>query len=71
MTQTPTLVQDLSAFANDLHLRPTAEAVVEHVTQLCASGQQTAAIKALHTGTNVSKAPADDSAGTGSSRMLS
>ena len=39
MTQTPTHVQDLSPFANALHLIPTVEAVVEHnVAQLYASG---------------------------------
>ena len=64
MTQTPTLVQDLSPFANALHLHPTVEAVVEHnVTQLRASNQPIATIKAVHTGANASKAPADDAGG--------
>ena len=64
MTQTPTHVQDLSPFATALHLIPTVEAVVEHnVTQLCASGQPIATINAVHTGTNASKAPADDAGG--------
>ena len=64
MTQTPTLVQDLSPFANALHLNPTVEAVVEHnVSQLRASSQPIATIKAVHTGANASKAPADDAGG--------
>ena len=64
MTQTPTHVQDLSPFATALHLIPTVEAVVEHnVTQLHASGQPIATIKAVHTGANASKAPADDAGG--------
>ena len=59
MTQTPTLVQDLSPFANALHLNPTVEAVVEHnVSQNRASSQPIATIKAVHTGANASKAPA-------------
>ena len=64
MMQTPTLVQNLSPFANALHLHPTVEAVVEHnVTQLRASSQPIATIKAVHTGANASKAPADDAGG--------
>ena len=64
MAQTPTHVQDLSPFCTALHLIPTVEAVVEHnVAQLCASGQPIATIKAVHTGANVSKAPADDAGG--------
>ena len=64
MTQTPTHVQNLSPFATALRLIPTVEAVVEHnVTQLHASGQAIATIKAIHTGANASKAPADDAGG--------
>ena len=64
MTQTPTHVQDLSPFATALRLIPTVEAVVEHnVAQLHASGQPIATIKAVHTGANASKAPADDRTG--------
>ena len=64
MAQTPTHVQDLSPFCTALHLIPTVEAVVEHnVAQLRASGQPIATIKAVHTGANVSKAPADDAGG--------
>ena len=64
LNQTPTKVQDLSSFASALHLRPTVEAVVEHnVAQLHASGQPIATIKAVHTGANASKAPADDAGG--------
>ena len=64
MMQTPTLVQNLSPFANALHLHPTVAAVVEHnVTQLRASSQPIATIKAVHTGANASKAPADDAGG--------
>ena len=64
MTQTPTHVQDLSPFATALHLIPTVEAVVEHnVAQLHASGQPIATIKAIHTGANASKVPADDAGG--------
>ena len=64
LNQTPTKVQDLSSFARALHLRPTVEAVVEHnVAQLHASGQPIATIKAVHTGANASKAPADDAGG--------
>ncbi len=64
MTQTPTRVQDLSPFANALHLHPTIQAVVEHnVTQLQASGKAIATIKAVHAGPNASKASADDAGG--------
>ena len=64
MTQTPTHVQDLSPFANALHLIPTVEAVVEYnVAQLHASGQPIATINTVHTGANASKAPADDAEG--------
>lgn len=64
MRQTPTQVQDLSPFASALHLYPTVEAVVEHnVTELRDSGQQIATIKAVHTGLNAAKAPADDAGG--------
>lgn len=61
MTQTPTHVQDLSPFATALHLIPTVEAIVQHIiAQLHANGQPIGTIKALHTGPNASKAPADD-----------
>ena len=64
MTQIPTHVEDLSPFVTALHLIPTVEAVVEHnVAQLRASGQPIATIKAVHTGANASKAPADDAGG--------
>ena len=65
MTCTPTRVQDVSSpFATALHLIPTVEAVVEYnVAQLQASGQPIATIKAVHTGPNAAKAPADDAGG--------
>ena len=64
MTRTPTRVQDVSPFATVLHLIPTVEAVVEYyVAQLQASGQPIATIKAVHTGPNAAKAPADDAGG--------
>ena len=64
MSRTPTRVQDLSPFSTALHLIPTVEAVVEYnVAQLQASGQPIAAIKAVHTGANAAKAPADDAGG--------
>ena len=64
MTRTPTRVQDLSPFSTALHLIPTVEAVVEYnVAQLQASGQPVATIKAVHTGANAAKAPADDAGG--------
>ena len=64
MTRTPTRVQDLSPFSSALHLIPTIEAVVEYnVAQLQASGQPIATIKAVHTGANAAKAPADDAGG--------
>ena len=64
MTRTPTRVQDVSPFATALHLIPTVEAVVEYnVAQLQASGQPIATIKAVHTGPNAAKAPADDAGG--------
>ena len=64
MRQTPTQVRDLSPFASALHLHPTIEAVVEHnVTKLRDSGQQIATIKAVHTGPNAAKTPADDAGG--------
>ncbi len=64
MTQTPAHVQELSPFVTSLHLHPTVEAVVEHnVTQVRASGKPIATIRAVHTGPNASKAPADDTGG--------
>ena len=64
MTQTPTNVQDITAFSTSLHLIPTVEAVVEYnVAQLHASGQPIATIKAIHTGANAAKAPADEAGG--------
>ena len=64
MTRTPTRVQDVSPFATALHLIPTVEAVVEYnVAQLQASGQPIATIKAVHTGPNAAKTPADDAGG--------
>ena len=64
MSRTPTRVQDLSPFSTALHLIPTVVAVVEYnVAQLQASGQPIAAIKAVHTGANAAKAPADDAGG--------
>ena len=64
MKQTPTKIQDLSTFANALHLHPTVEAVVEYnVTKLRDSGKQIATIKAVHTGVNASKAQPDDASG--------
>ena len=64
MQQTPTKVQDPSVFSEALQLHPTVEAVVEHnVTKLHASGQPIATIKAVHTGANAAKAPADDAGG--------
>ena len=64
MTQIPTRVKDLTPFATALHLIPTVEAVVEYnVAQLHASGQPIATIKAVHTGGNASKAPADNAGG--------
>ena len=59
MTQTPTLVQYLSPFSSALHLHPTHRSC----TQLHARGQPVATIKAVHTGANASKAPADDAGG--------
>jgi len=64
MKQTPTNVQDLTPFANALHLYPTVEAVVEHnVTKLKNSSQPIATIKAVHTGANAAKASSDDASG--------
>ena len=64
MTQTPTNLQDITAFSTSLHLIPTVEAVVEYnVAQLHASGQPIATIKAIHTGANAAKAPADEAGG--------
>ena len=61
MSRTPTRVHDLSPFSTALHLIPT---VVEYkVAQLQASGQPIATIKAVHTGANAAKAPADDAGG--------
>ena len=61
MTRTPTRVQDVTAFTSVI---PTVEAVVEYnVAQLQASGQPIATIKAVHTGPNSAKAPADDAGG--------
>ena len=64
MTRTPTKVQDISSFSTALHLIPTVEAVVEYnVAQLQTCGQPIATIKAVHTGPNAAKAPADDAGG--------
>ena len=64
MTRTPTRVQDVSQCATALHLIPTVEAVVEYnVAKLQASGQPIATIKAVHTGPNAAKAPANDAGG--------
>ena len=64
MTRTPTRVQDVTSFTTALHLIPTVEVVVEYnVAQLQASGQPIATIKAVHTGPNAAKAPADDAGG--------
>ena len=64
MTQTPTQVHDLSVFSSALHLYPTVEAVVEYnVSQLRASGEPIATIKAIHTGPNACKTPAGDAKG--------
>ena len=64
MSRTPTRVHDLSPFSTALHLIPTVEAVVEYnVAQLQTSGQPIATIKAVHTGANAAKAPADDAGG--------
>ena len=64
MTRTPTRVQDVSPFTTALHLIPTVEAVVEYnVAQLQASGWPIATVKAVHTGPNAAKAPADDAGG--------
>ena len=61
MTQTPTKVQDLSPFTSAHHFHPTVEVILEHnVSQLRASGQPIATIKAVHTGAN---AAADDAGG--------
>ena len=62
--ETPTRVQYLTPFATALHLILTVKAVVEYnVAQLHASGQPIATIKAVHTGDNAAKAPADDAGG--------
>lgn len=52
-------------FLDALHLYPTVEAVVEHniATKLQASGQAIATIQAVHTGSNASKASADNAGG--------
>ena len=64
MTRTPTRVQVVTPFSTALHLIPTVEAVVEYnVAQLQASGQPIATIKAVHTGPNATKAPADNAGG--------
>ena len=64
MKQTPTKVQDMSSFANALHLYPTVEAVVEHnVAKLRELSQPTATIKAVHTGAGAAKATSDDAGG--------
>ncbi len=60
MKHTPTNVQDLTPFANALHLYPTVEAVVEYnITKLKDSNQPIATIKAIHTGANAAKASPD------------
>ena len=61
--QTSTELQHLTPFANALRLYPTLEAIVEHVTKLHDSGKPVATIKAVHTGANAAKTPADDAGG--------
>ena len=64
MKQTPTKVQDLSSFANALHLYLTVEAVVEHnVAKLREVSHPTATIKTVHTGVGAAKASSDDAGG--------
>ena len=64
MKQTPTKVQDLSSFANALHLYPTVEAVVEHnVAKLREVSHPIATIMAVYTGVGVAKASSDDVGG--------
>ena len=64
MDQTPSIISDQSVFLDALHLYPTVEAVVEHnIAKLQASGQAIATIQAVHTGSNASKASADDAGG--------
>ena len=59
MRQTLTQILNQPAFDSALHLLPTIEAVVEYnITQLHASMQNIATIKAVHTGANAAKAPA-------------
>ena len=56
MKQTPTKAQDISSFANALHLYPTVEAVVEYnVAKLHDLQQPIATIKAVHTGADAAK----------------
>ena len=53
-----------TCFTTALHLYPTVEAVVENnVSELHASGQPNAIIKAVHSGPNASKGSPDDAGG--------
>ena len=62
--QTLTQIPNQTPFDSALHLLPTIEAVVEYnITQLHASIQNIATIKAVHTGANAAKAPADVAGG--------
>ena len=62
--QMPTIVQDMSSFANALHLYPTVAAVAEHNdAKMRELSQHTATIKVVHIGASVAKATSDDAGG--------
>ena len=64
MKQTPTKAQDISSFANALHLYPTVEAVVEYnIAKPRDLQQPIATIKAVYTGADAAKASPDDAGG--------
>ena len=64
MKQTPSQVEDMSAFDSAVHLFPTVDSVVEYnITQLHAINRPIATIKAVHSGHNASKGTSEDAGG--------
>ena len=64
MTRSAANVADTRPFENALHLHPLKQSVAEHnALKLRQLGRPVAAIKAIHSGTNASKATTDDAQG--------
>ena len=64
MQQTPSNLNDITCFANAVHLFPTVESVVEYnISKLHNISRPIATIKAVHSGSNASKATSEDAGG--------